>query len=227
MTTRSQPASARPDPAAIFACALSLWKACNEYAATQKGFNLSECFNGIDQFMREAMRIAARFEDWACRHVNFDELDDVWPYLLEDKFGGACLARLFPDSPFQFDEKDCLWIALHLRLPVIVDDMLPVPIDLTAQNPVAGTGFRAFRIQTVRDSLDTGEVVPFVADDDPFDEEFAERYFALCGVGEDGDMEHIAERTSYGELLSLAQRLAPGIDFPAKPSFPASRSKRD
>ena len=223
MTTKSQSAEPHTDPAAVFACALSLWEACNEHAAGQKDFNLSECFNGIDQLMREVMSIGNRFEGLACQHINFDKLNDVWPYLLEDKFGKACLARLFPATIPKFDESDCLWIALHLRLPVTLDDALAIPIDMTTPNPTGGTGFRQFRIQTVRDSLEDGHVVPFVADDDPVDDEFGERYFALYGVGEDGKLEHIADRKSYGELLILVRKLAPGIDFPDKPTFSPSR----
>ena len=71
----------------------------------------------------------------------------------------------------------------------------------------------------MRDSLDDGDVVPFVADDDPFDGEFGERYFALYGVGEDGKLEHVADRKTYGEILNLAQKLAPGIGFPGTPTF--------
>ena len=169
--------------------------------------------------MREVMAIGSRFEEWSCQHINFDHLTDVWPYLLEDKFGQACLARIFPKALPQFNESDCLWIALHLRLPVMLDDAMPIPIDLTAPNPIAGTGFGEFRIQTVRNLLEDGEVVPFVADDDAFDEEFGERYFGLYGVGEDGKLEHIADRKTYGEVLNLVQKLAPGIRFPDKPTF--------
>ena len=175
--------------------------------------------------MREVMSIGDQFEEWACQHINFNELNHVWPYMLEDKFGKACLARLFPNTLPQFNGCDCLWVALHLRLPVMLDDALAIPIDFTATNPTGGTGFREFRIQTVRDSLDDGDVVPFVADDDPFDEAFGERYFALYGIGQDGKLEHIADRKTYGELLILAQKLAPGIAFPDKPTFSPSRSE--
>jgi hypothetical protein len=219
MTTESRPTIARADPAAVFACALSLWQACHEHAAREKEFNPSDCFNGIDQLMREVMGIGKRFEEWACEHIHFGELNDVWPYLLEDRFGEACLSRLVPHAIQQFDESDCLWIALHLRLPVILDDALAIPIILAAPNPISGTGFREFRIQTVRHSLGDGDIVPFVVDDDPFDEEFGERYFALYGVRQDGQLEHIADRKTYGDALALARRLAPGITFPSKPTF--------
>jgi hypothetical protein len=113
-----------------------------------------------------------------------------------------------------------------LRLPVILDDKLRIPVDITAPNPIAGTGFREFRIQTVRNSLDDGDVVPFVADDDPLDDEFGERYFGLYGVGEDGKLDHIADRKTYGEVFNLAQKLAPGIAFPNRPTFSPRRSGR-
>jgi hypothetical protein len=101
----------------------------------------------------------------------------------------------------------------------MLDDSLTIPVDLTAPNPIAGTGFREFRIQTVRNSLEDGDVVPFVADDDPFDEEFGETYFGLYGVGEDRKLEHIADRKTYGEVLNLVLKLAPGIAFPQRPTF--------
>jgi hypothetical protein len=219
MTTDIQPASAKADPAAEFSCAISLREACHEHAANDKELNLSDCFNGIDQLMREVMAIGERFEEWGCAHISFDELNDVWPYLLEEKFGKACLDHLLPRTLPQFNESDCLWVALHMRLPVMHDDALPIPIDLTAPNSIGKTGFREFRIQTVRDSIEDGGVVPFVADDDPFDEEFGERYFALYGIGEDGRLEHIADRKTYRALLVLAQKLAPAIAFPVRPTF--------
>jgi hypothetical protein len=219
MTTETESATVLPDPAAVFASALSLWQACRKHAADTAKLNPSECYNGMDQFMRELMRVGDQFEAWACSHVDFKELDDVWPYLLEDKFGETCLAVLSPGALARFDDSDCLRVAIRLRLPVILDDKLPVPIDLSAHNPVSGPGFRAFRIQTVRDSVEDGDPTPYTADDEPFDEEFGHPYFGLYGVGEDGKLEHIADRRTYAEALSLAQKLAPGVAFPTVPTF--------
>ena len=226
MNTETASATDHSDPAAVFASALSLWQACHERAANEKDLNLSECFNGMDQFMREVMSIGSRFEEWACQHINFDEVNDVWPYLLEEKFGEACLALLVPSALAKFDETDCLCVALRLRLPVIHDDKLPIPVDVIAPNPIAGIGFREFRIQTVRNSLEDGDVVPFVTDDELFDEQFGKIYFGLYGVGEDGKLEHITDRKTYGEVLNLAQKLAPGIAFPNRPTFSPNRSER-
>lgn len=65
-----------PDPAAIFACAHSLWDACQKAIAADSKLNLGEAYNGMDQFMRELMRVAAQFENWSCQHLDFSELDE-------------------------------------------------------------------------------------------------------------------------------------------------------
>jgi len=206
------------DAAAVFACALSLREACLKSAAANAQLNLSESYNGMDEFMRELMRIANLFETWAGAHVVFDELNDVWPYLMEDKFGDACLESIPPDALAHFDDSDCLRVALRLRLPIRADENLRIPVDVRAPNPIAGSEFREFRIQSVRDSLDDeGDVAPFIVDDDPFDEEFGPPYFALYGVGSAGLLEHVADRKTYSDVFSLAQRLAPGVAFPPRP----------
>jgi hypothetical protein len=222
MANNTELGTLQPDPAAIFAAALSLWEAVHERAEADKTLDLSDCYNGTDQLMREVMRIANLFETWACQHVAFDELDDVWPYLLEDKFGAACLAVILPSALAQFDETDCLRVAIGLRLPITLDDNLPLPIDLLAPNPVPGSQFREFRIQTVRNSLEDGDATPFTAADDPFDEEFGSPYFGLYGVGESGLLEHVADRNTFSDVVSLAQKLAPGVQFPLQPVFEQS-----
>lgn len=106
------------DPAAVFAAATSLWQECHKQAATTVNprVNLSDAYSGVDGLMREVMRIATLFESWACTHVNFDELTDVWPYLLEDRFGQECLSIFLPDGLSEFDEHDCRRVAARLRL---------------------------------------------------------------------------------------------------------------
>lgn len=205
------------DPAAVFACALSLREACLKSAKANPHLNLSESYNGMDEFLREMMRVANLFEAWACAHVVFDEVDDVWPYLLEDKFGDACLEFMLPCAMTEFDESDCLRVALRLRLPIQTDGNIRVPINVRAPNPIGESKFREFRIQSVRDDLEEGGVVPFTTDDDPFDERFGPPYFGLYGVGDDGLLEHIADRETYSDALNLAQNLAPGVVLPHKP----------
>lgn len=61
------------DPAAVFACANSLWLACKRQAGVDPNLNLSDAYNGMDQLMREVMRIAEMFEKWSCQHVVFEE----------------------------------------------------------------------------------------------------------------------------------------------------------
>ena len=208
-----------PDPAGIFAAALSLWEAFKKCESGEAAINLSECYNGMDQLMREVMRVADLFESWACSHVAFEELDDVWPYLMEDKFGTACMAVMTPGSLAEYGENECLSVALRLRLPVKLSDKLPIPIDVIACNPVPGTAFHAFRIQTVRRAIEDDYAVPFTLDDEPFDEEFEAPFFGLYGVDQDGILEHIADRATYAEALNLVRNLVPGIEFPDNPFF--------
>ena len=227
MTQEIEIETPESDSAAVFGAALSLRQACREAAERDPHLNLSDCYNGMDEFMREVMRVGNLFEDWACRHVAFEELSDVWSYFLEDKFGDACLAVVSPAGLAQFDDSDCLRVALHLRLPIRPHASLRLPVDVTAHNPAGGAAFRAFRIQTVRDALEGGFTEPFTADDDPNDEEMGEPYFSLYGVGADALLEHIADRRSYAEAATLASKFAPGIKFPTgavlsgKPRMPS------
>jgi hypothetical protein len=216
MNTETESATELPDPAAVFACALSLWQA-SQKSATDERANLSECYNGMDQFMREIMRVANQFEGWACQHIDFTETDDVWSYLLQDKFGETCLADIFPTALASFCDEDCLRVAMRLKLPIKYDDKLPIPVDITAYNPVAGSPFKSFRIQTVRDNVEDEYSRAYTPGDDPFDEEFHSPYFNLYGVGEDGVLEFITSHSTYTEAVRLARKLAPGIDFPDAP----------
>lgn len=105
-----------PDPAAIFAIAISLWQECHTRARQDSSFNLSDAYSGMDGLMREIMRIATQFENWACHHVDFTQLDDVWPYMMEDRFGKECLSILLAENLSDFDEYDCCHIAVRLGL---------------------------------------------------------------------------------------------------------------
>jgi len=167
--------------------------------------------------MREIMRTATEFEIWACDHIRFDALEAVWPYLLEDRFGNGCLAVLLPTGLTDFDETDCLRVALHLHLPIRLDDKLRLPIFLRAPNPVIGSAFREIQIQTMRNSAEDNEASPFTFGDEPFDEEFGPPYFVLYGIAEDGLLDYITDRQTYSQILSLAQKLFPGVTFPNEP----------
>jgi hypothetical protein len=203
-----------PDPAAVFASALSLWQECQKQAKSDVNLNFSESYNGFDQFMREIMRVATQFETWACQHIDFDEFTDVWPYFLEGKFGKQCLSAMLPTGLDAFDETDCLRVAMRMRLPIINDGKLPLPVDLIAPNPAAGSPFKQFRIQSVRNHIEGEDTSPYTWDDEPFDAGFDIPYFSLYGVGEDGLLEHIADRKTCAEAVSLACKIVPGISFP-------------
>jgi hypothetical protein len=201
------------DQAAVFGAALSLWKACHVDAERSRS-NLSEIFDGIDQLMRLVIRIGNQFEAWSCQHIDFNEITEVWPYLLEDKFGDACMDIVPLITLDAFDDRYCLRIAMRLRLPIKADANFPIPVDVTAPNPASDSPFRMFRIQTVRDAVNGRDVSAYGWDDDPFDEQFGKPYFGLYGVCDDQTVEHIADRETYSEAVSLAKKLVPGIDFP-------------
>ncbi len=206
-----------PDPAAVFACALSLHAACLVRCDEDPEVNLSDCYHGMDQFMREVMRVANLFEEWACEHVAFEELEDVWPYLLEERFGPVCLEVMTPDLLAGFDADDCLRIAFKLRLPMWIDGSLPLPFLLDVENPVPGSAFGHYRIGTFRNELDGDGVLPFVAGDEAEDENLGAPYYALHGVRSDGTLEHITERRTYQEAAGLLRAMFPGMDLPERP----------
>jgi len=226
MTSRTELGIEPAEPAAVFAISHSLWQTCMQQAANCPKLNLSDAYAGMDGLMREVMRIAAQFETWACHHIAFDEMDEVWPYLLQDKFGECCLAITMPDALTEFDESDCLRVALQMRLPIRLCESLPVPLDLLANNPVSDSGFVAFRIQTTRWSHEDESMSPFASGEDPFDAGFDQPVFGVYGVNRDGRMEHIADRVSYAMALDLAQKIAPGIAFPTAPAFTAPAPHR-
>ena len=175
--------------------------------------NLSECYNGGDEFMRVIMRAGTRFEEWASAHVAFEALDHCWPYLLEERFGEACVALKDVSSLDEFCEEDCLAVALRLRLPIKSAVRLPMPLDVSAENPIFESEFQQFRIQTVRECGD-GNIEPFTSADDPFDDKFGPPFFGFYGVYADGLLEHIADFDSYTAAADMARKLAPGIQLP-------------
>lgn len=196
---------------------MSLHDACVACANAEPALNLSEAYHGGDKFLRQMMRVGTLFETWACRHVVFEELDDVWPYLLQDRFGSACLDVLGAGSFGCFEEDDCLRVALGLRLPLLAGGALPVPVLVEADNPLHGAGFVRVRIQTVREEVgEDGGVCPYVEGDDPFDEEFSQPLFAVYGVRRDGRLEQLADRATYREAREWLVDLLPGIGLPER-----------
>jgi hypothetical protein len=211
MNSKSEVAA---DPAAIFACAGSLWEERRKFAL-EGSLDLSNTYCGWDQLMREVMRIGELFEKWACEHVDFASLGEVWPYLLGERFGSACLAVLYPTELAAFNEKDCLRVALRLKVPLLAKSRLHVPVDLAAANPAPNGGFKAFRIQTVRTILSDECVEPFTPEDDPYDPDYSEPYFGIYGLCYD-EYEHICDRKDLADAVALVEKLAPGIVLKAK-----------
>jgi hypothetical protein len=197
---------------------VSLKQTCEDIARRER-INLSECYNGGDEFMRQVMRIATMFESWCCDHVDFSQFSDVWPYLLEDKFGAAFLKVSYPTCLTEFDSMGCLRAAMELTLPVKVVQGLPVPVDLTAANPVPASPFRHFQIRTVRRHNQDNVISQYTPNDEPDDDDFGVVFFGLYGLEEDGVAEHIADRDSYAQALALAEKLAPGVGFPLDPTL--------
>lgn len=114
------------DPAAVLAICLGLVKECREEDAV---VDLSATFNGGDEFLRQVVRVATMFENWACAHVHFDALDTNWVYLLETRFAREFLMAFSVQHIMEFSSADCLVMARFLGLPVIYDATCPVPFD--------------------------------------------------------------------------------------------------
>jgi hypothetical protein len=214
MNTSADESRATADPAAVLGAAVSLWQACQQPQGNEGQVDLSASYGDGIEWMREVMRGATLFETWAMRHVCFDEFDDCWPYFLEDRFGDACVELIGADGLARFDERDCLRVAVRLRLPVKCLGPVAVPLLLTADNPVPGAGFGRFRIQTMRHLAGEDGMIPMTIADDPSDDEFSSPFFALYGAEADGRLEHIADRRTYAEARALVMKLVPGIVFP-------------
>lgn len=121
MRPRKQRAVALADPAAILAAAVSLWAEVQKREKDER-LNLSEAYDGVDQCMREAMRIATLFETWSGERVVFEALDEAWPYLIEERFGPACLAVVGPLGLMLVDCRACEQIARQLGLTIRAGD---------------------------------------------------------------------------------------------------------
>ena len=163
------------------------------------------------------MRVATLFEEWATKHIDFGQTDEVWSYYLEERFGRACVATVGAAGLSEFGEAECVSVALRLRLPIKCLGPLVAPLSLNAANPVPGSAFVDFCIQAMRPFMEDGGVIPLSFVDDPFDKEFGPPFFGLYGVGADGLSEHITDRKTYADVRGLALKLAPGIEFPEVP----------
>lgn len=106
----------QPDPAAILGAACSLKRVWIDDVDLETRLRLAQRLPGVDSVMREILRIATRFETWACRNVDFEALDEVWPYFLEAEFGEACKVLMKHQDPTSFGEAQCRAVAEFLEL---------------------------------------------------------------------------------------------------------------
>lgn len=221
MNADTIPTSTDLDPAAVFAGALSLWNACWQAVDHNPSLNLSEAYHGGDEFMRQIMRVASLFENWCADKVEFEQLDEVWPYLLEDRFGDACLELMGTEAFSSFGEADCFRVAMHLTLPIKVLDGLSVPVNLNAEHPDDASPFKQLQIRSVRRCLTEADqdIRQYTIHDDPEDPEFSDVFYGLYGLDVDGIAEHIADRSTYKSARILALKIAPGVDFPEVPTL--------
>lgn len=111
----------KPDTAAIFGAAMSIFEEGRKLAKSN-GNDLSDAYSGHDEFMRQCMRVASEFEAWACKHVDFDALGEVWPYFMHDSFGRAALDAIGSECRLS-EANGTEWplIAGMLKLPLRQD----------------------------------------------------------------------------------------------------------
>jgi len=86
-------------------------------AAQGCGGDLSAPFtDGYLGFVRLCRDIAEKFEQWAVEHVDWERIDEVWPYFLEENFGDAVLSVVGGYSNIEFATPE--EIAKKLKLPL-------------------------------------------------------------------------------------------------------------
>lgn len=129
----------KEDPAAILGAAVSLYNEAKRQDAASR-VNLSDTFSGMDSLMREVHTVAADFERWACFHVDFDALEDVWPYTLEDSFGKVFLevTPLTDPNQWKMTHEKCLQVAQKMGLPMVKLETLETAARAKAIQECAG-----------------------------------------------------------------------------------------
>ncbi len=231
MNTKEASNGSQADPAAIFAGALSIWNTCHEREARNPALDLSDTFSGIDGLMRVSMAIATIFEEWSCRHVDFDRLEEWWPYKLESEMGEACLSLMELDALPAFDEKNALDLAVKLKLPLKAPAKGVAPLYIRASNPLQGARFRTIYIQSVREALDGSGVSPLAAGDSPADVGFGPPFYGIYGIDPEGYSEHIADRRTLDAAFEMVKGLIPGLQFARKrkpsPNTPSPSARKD
>lgn len=169
------------DPAAVFAIAHALFVLLESKAAArgehqQEDDNqesIWEDHGGQDGALRNFMSTASIFEAWACKHVAFDELADIWPYKLMDSFGEAW-KKMAGENYYHRDHPHrnmthptpgpgmCYQLARLMELPVFYrenDELIPLLVhvqNLPSKQPDLGMDtvpVTTWRFSTVKVSL--------------------------------------------------------------------------
>ena len=103
------------------------------------------------------------------------------------------------------------------HLPLLRRKGFNLPLCLTAQNPVSGSAFVQWRIQTVRWHEEDEDWAPLEAEDDPDDPDFETPVLALFGVDAAGHSELVRTFATYAEARAMVLKVAPGVEFPEVP----------
>jgi hypothetical protein len=118
-------AETTPDPAAIYGIANSLDVAAQAFGKEVGDASaISDCYGGQDGYFRACMEVACIFEYWACAHVDFARMSDIYVYRLQDNFAAA-LKQTAPHGLNilleleQFKPEHCLQVAKNLNLPLL------------------------------------------------------------------------------------------------------------
>lgn len=117
------PSQSDPDDAAIFSAATSL---LNEITTIGLLHQLTS--EGHDEKQRIIHKLAARFEKWACAHVDFERMDKAWPYWLHANFGPMIVKYFNINTLDSIGERDFEEFACTVDLPCIgVKQQHPLP----------------------------------------------------------------------------------------------------
>lgn len=211
---------------------LAIAKGLFDYLADKDDFDISEAYQGVDECMRRCMHLGRVFEVWACDHIHFDSLQNVWPYYLEDHIGPA-IEKMFWEAnhtiPIMWDDSDLLSLAVNLRLPVLIAETTGSSMDIVWELPRSRPGeFQAYQVRTVRTTPDGESVEHYSIGDAAHynnDDNHSPILFALYGSldAEDPVWEFVFEMPSYEALRITAQRLLGADKTSAMPMTPVMR----
>jgi hypothetical protein len=222
-----------PDKAAELGIAMGVY---NHYSY-KSDLDISNEYNGADEFMRRCQHLGQVFEAWCCAHVNFSRMIEIWPYYAEDYIGPSVDKLLVERCvPASWSEEELLALAVLLHLPVRVrtTENVSFSMEWEAQN-WSSDEIKLYQVRTVRHSTDgksvehyTHEhvlarpVPPIWLTPNPV-------LFALYGAQdkEDTTWEFLFERQSYAELYSLVKRLLKedSADMPKDPVMQYSKAQ--